>query len=133
MPDIMELFILLFADDVALISTTPVGLQNQLNCLKTCSESMALNLNKNKTKVMEFRNGGYLAKHEEWFYDGTKLEVVNNYCYLGYNFTTNLNYKKGTDHLVAKGKIAVMLLNRTCHKYKEMTDKTYNILYAKIK
>eukprot|EP00745_Piridium_sociabile_P032434 TRINITY_DN5471_c0_g1_i2.p1 TRINITY_DN5471_c0_g1~~TRINITY_DN5471_c0_g1_i2.p1 ORF type:complete len:1139 (-),score=92.24 TRINITY_DN5471_c0_g1_i2:303-3719(-) len=134
MPDIMELFILLFADDVALISTTPVGLQNQLNCLKTCSESMALNLNKNKTKVMVFRKGGYLAKHEEWFYDGTKLEVVNNYCYLGYNFTTKLSLKKGTDHLVTKGKKAVMLLNRTFSKYKEMTDKTYFIIFdAKIK
>ena len=34
MPGVMELFILLFADDVALLSTTPTGLQNQLDCLK---------------------------------------------------------------------------------------------------
>ena len=34
-PGVMELFILLFADEVALLSTTPTGLQNQLDCLKT--------------------------------------------------------------------------------------------------
>ena len=33
LPDLVEIFILLFADDVALISDTPSGLQNQLNIL----------------------------------------------------------------------------------------------------
>ena len=33
LPDIMELFILLFADDVALLSTRTNGLQNQLDVL----------------------------------------------------------------------------------------------------
>ena len=35
-PGVMELFILLVADDAALLSTTPAGFQNQLDCLKTC-------------------------------------------------------------------------------------------------
>ena len=30
---LIELFILLFADDVTLLATTPSRLQNQLNCL----------------------------------------------------------------------------------------------------
>ena len=32
--DLVEVFLLLFADDVALVSLTPGGLQNQLNNLK---------------------------------------------------------------------------------------------------
>jgi len=32
-PDLVEIFILLFADDVALVSDTPRGLQNQLDIL----------------------------------------------------------------------------------------------------
>jgi len=32
LPEFMELFVLLFADDVALLSTSAHGLQNQLNC-----------------------------------------------------------------------------------------------------
>ena len=134
MPDILELFILLFADDVALLSTTPVGLQNQLNCLKVCCENMALNVNRDKTKVMVFRKGGYLGKYEKWSYEGTKLEVVNQYCYLGYNFTTKLSHETGTNHLVSKGKKAVVMLNRAFQKYKEMTSNTYFTIFdAKIK
>ena len=49
-PGVMELFILLFSDDVALLSTTPNGLQNQLDCLKTRSKEMKMEVNKDKTK-----------------------------------------------------------------------------------
>ena len=42
---IMELFILLFADDGVRFATTPTGLQNQLDILKSCCESMQLSVN----------------------------------------------------------------------------------------
>ena len=32
---------------------------------------------------MVFSKGGFMAKHEQWFYYDTRLEVVNKYCYLG--------------------------------------------------
>ena len=99
-PGVMELFILLFADDVALL-WTPTGLQNQLDCLKTCCQEMKMEVNKDKTKIMVFRKEGFLAKHEKWFYNETRLEVVNNYCYIGFSFTTKLSCKQGT---AAKGK-----------------------------
>jgi hypothetical protein len=77
LPDIMEIFILLFADDVVLLSATPSGLQHQLNILQSCCDKMKLSVNIDKTKVMVFRKGGFLGKHECWFYNGSKLEVVN--------------------------------------------------------
>ena len=58
-PGVMELFILLFADDVALLSTTPTGLQNQLDSLKTCCQEMKMEVNKDKTKIMVFRKGDF--------------------------------------------------------------------------
>jgi hypothetical protein len=118
LPDIMDLFILLFADDLALVSTTPCGLQNQLNTLQESCDKMELNVNIEKTKVMVFRKGGFLGKHEKWFYNGKRLEVVNSYCYLGYNFTTMVSVKRGTMHLVTKGKKAAMQLCRVLQKYK---------------
>ena len=84
----MELFILLFADNVALLPTTSTGFQNQLDCLKTCCQQMKMEVNKDKTKIMVFRKGGVLAKHEKWFYNDTRLEVVNKYWNLGFNYTT---------------------------------------------
>jgi len=124
-PDIMEFFILLLADDVALISTTPSGLQNQLNTLRTSCDNLNLTVNIDKTKVMVFRKGGCLGKHERWFYDSHRLEVVNSYCYLGFKFTTMISAKNGTLHLTTKGKKAIVQLNRVFQKYKEMTAKTY--------
>ena len=59
---------------------------------------------KDKTKVMVFRKGGHLSKHEKWYYDGAEMVVVNKYAYLGFVFTTTLSVEQGTDHLVAKGK-----------------------------
>ena len=125
LPNLLELFILLFADDVALISTTPRGLQAQLNILKECCDNLKLIVNRDKTKVMVFRKGGYLGGQEKWFFDGNMLEVVNNYCYLGFTFTTKLSFNLGTKHLVAKGKKALYLILRAFHNCKEMSHKCF--------
>ena len=53
------------------------GLQNQLNNLKVASERFGMAVNTNKTEVMIFRRGGHIAKHEEWFIAGMRLEVVD--------------------------------------------------------
>ena len=133
LPDLLELFILLFADDVALLSMTPIGLQNQLDCLKNCCDEMKLCVNTEKTKIMVFRKGGFLSKHEKWFYDGAKMEVVNEYCYLGFKFTTMISCNIGTEHLVTKGKKAVGCLNRAFQRYNEMSYETFfKIFDAKV-
>ena len=125
LPNLLELLILLFADDIALLSTTPGGLQVQLNLLKQCCNRLKLSVNEEKTKVMVFRKGGYLGQNEKWYYDGKALEVVNKYCYLGYIFTTMLSFNIGTSTLVAKGKKAVYLLNRAFSNCKGMSAKTF--------
>ena len=133
LPGLMELFILLFADDVTLIATSPFGLQNQLNCLKKCCDNLKMEVNKDKTKVMVFRKGGHLSKSEKWQFDGHNLEVVNEYCYLGFRFTTKLSLKQGTQHLVSKAKKAVAQLSRTFNKLKGMSkDIFFTIFDSKV-
>ena len=56
-----EIFSLLFADDVALVSHAPVGLQNKLNVLARASAKIG-QVNLDKTKVMVFRKGGTLQR-----------------------------------------------------------------------
>ena len=56
--------------------TTPCGLQNQLDSLKVCCDRLKMEVNTDKTKVMVFRKGGHLSKHEKWYYDGAEMEVV---------------------------------------------------------
>ena len=133
LPDIMELFILLFADDVALLSTSANGLQNQLDVLHLCCDNMKLTVNIDKTKIMVFRKGGHLGRQEKWFFGGKRLDVVNDYCYLGFNFTTKLSTKRGTEHLATKGKKGFFQLNKVLLKYKEMSSIAFfKIFDAKI-
>jgi hypothetical protein len=122
----VELFILLFADDIALLSDTPGGLQNQLNILKLCCDKLHLTVNEDKSKIMVFRNGGKLSKYESWTYDNAPLEVVNKFCYLGFTFTTMLSPAIGTKHLCAKAKSASSLI---CQAFQNCTLMTKDVFF----
>ena len=69
-PDILQILIMLFADDVVLLSNTIVGIQQQLSVLRDRAERLHLVVNFDKSQVVIFRKGGYIAAREKWFYDG---------------------------------------------------------------
>ena len=48
----------------------------------------SLGLTVNLDKSNDFQKGGHIASGEKWFYNGSKLEIVNSYKYLGYTLTT---------------------------------------------
>ena len=108
-----EVFFLIFADDIALLSTTPSGLQNQITNLHDASKLIGLEVNKSKTKVMVFRRGGFLAQGEKWFLDGSQLEVVNAFKYLGYTFTTKLSETIPLVNIASKAKMKTVSLLKT--------------------
>ena len=70
-PDILQILIRLFADDVVLLSNTIAGLQQQFN-----AKRLHLVVNFEKSQVVIFRTGGYIAAREKWFNDGMKLKIV---------------------------------------------------------
>ena len=96
-PNDIEFFIMLFADDIVLLSATIIGLQNQITALYNAAKRLRLQVNLSKTKVMVFRKGGYLPARERWFYGTERLEVVNTYRYLGLTFSTRLSFRVATD------------------------------------
>ena len=59
------------------LASTVMGLQNQLNVLFVAAERLCLTVNLDKSKVIVFRKGGFLAAKEKWFLGGAVLEVVN--------------------------------------------------------
>ena len=60
-PDLVEIVILLFADDGILVSDTVCGLQNQLNVLFNTANHLGLVVNLDKSNIIVFRNGGHIA------------------------------------------------------------------------
>ena len=91
-PDIIELFILLFADDIVLLSETTVGLQTQLYNIYRIVNQLELKVNMDKSSSIVLKNGGYLASHERWVYGSPEMTFVNSYKYLGSYFLTRLGF-----------------------------------------
>ena len=60
-PDLTDIFILLFADGVILMSDSVCGLQNQLNILYKTANRLGLVVNLDKSNIVVFRNGGHIA------------------------------------------------------------------------
>ena len=69
----------MFADDGALLSSIPVGLQNQLNVLYEVDNRLGLLVTLEKTKIVVFRNSGYLARTERWFFGSEPISLVSSY------------------------------------------------------
>ena len=70
LPGLIELFILLFANDLALLSCSPHGFQVQHDCVHILCMELGLKINTEKSKIMVFRKGGFLGRYEQWSIDG---------------------------------------------------------------
>ena len=71
-PGLVELFLLLFADDLALLWSISMGLQNQLNHLNSICKEHSLSINTEKSEVVVFRKGVFVGKNEKRFLEGMK-------------------------------------------------------------
>ena len=124
-----EIFLLLFADDIVLISQTPSGLQNQLNNLKKASDELGLKVNLDKTKTLVFRRGGFLGKAEKWYYGKEQIETVNSYKYLGYTFTTKLSTEIATAEFAGRAKGKIISIFKALFKIGKINISTFFHLY----
>ena len=106
--DLIEIFILLFADDVILMSDSVCGLQKQLNILYETENRLGLVVNLDKSNIIVFRNGGQVAWNEKWFYGQSLISVVNVYKYLGICLPTRLTFSHALKNMAARAKIGVV-------------------------
>ena len=115
---------LFYADDNCIFSTTPRGLQSKLDLIYNLSVKLGLEVNLDKTKIIVFRKGGFLGKHEKWYYNSKPVEVVNSYNYLGITFTTKLSFVNTLMPLIAKAKKSV---NEIMHAFKNLSCSNLNL------
>ena len=76
-----QINILMYADDLILVSNTTLGLQDYCNKWK-------LNVNLSKSNVMICNQSGRRSGDEIWFYGDQILNVCDTYNYLGISFTS---------------------------------------------
>ena len=64
-----------------------------------------------KTKVNFFFSRGKVRKHIKFAFDGTELEVVDHYTYLGVTFNYNNTFYKSLERQISQAKKSNVLTN----------------------
>ena len=103
--------LLLYADDLTIMSTTPAGLQRQLNALQLFCKQRQLTVNLAKTKVVTF---GSRARCQTFTFDGNEVERVQSYKYLGVEFHASKTLSHGVSTLVSAANKAMHAMNHRC-------------------
>jgi hypothetical protein len=81
-----DAFIVIYADDIAIICKNLEKLQMLINKLSEWATLNGLKLNAGKTKVLKFRRGGALLNTDVLTCNGEHLEFVKSFKYLGVTF-----------------------------------------------
>lgn len=105
----IKLFVLLYADDTVMFSETPDDLQRTLNAFNDYCTAWKLNVNVSKTKVMIISRGR--QKSDINFYlNGTKLEIVQEYKYLGIYLTKSGSFNTAKKYIAEQANKALFSL-----------------------
>ena len=76
-----------------------------------------------------FRNGGYLARREKWFYKDSAVKIVNAYKYLGVWLSTRLSFSYSLGNQTAKAKAGIVEILTTLWKLGDVTPSIFLKLF----
>ncbi len=99
--------LLFYADDLVLMSKSLWGLQKQLDELSVFYKERDLTVNVKKTKVVVF---GSRVNSSPLHYDGSPVEEVASFRYLGIELHQSGSLKIAVEHLAAVEQRAVFAL-----------------------
>ena len=130
----INLCILLYADDIMLFRKTLEELQNALKVLEEYCKRLKLTVNTNKTKVMVFRKegGGRLPNNLNFIYNKVNIEIVNKFCYLGVVFTSGGSSLETQKTLSGQALKAVFTLNKYLYNFTALTSSHKLELFDKL-
>ena len=119
----LKIFVLLFADDTALISYTPHGLQKLIDQLQAYCTKWGITVNTDKTVVMVFKQGNRV-ENIDMYYNGKRLHVVAKFTYLGVTLSSNGSFYQAQKSLADQGSWALFSLFTVFYKVElDITDK----------
>ncbi len=116
----MHVWLLLFADDLALMLESKVGLQQQSDAFQQFYVERGLTVNMKKTKVMVFNS---VDPCQKFVCEGDAIERVQIFKYLGILLETTPNLDNAVEHLAAASKHSLFTLNRRCAELRIMNVK----------
>ena len=118
-PDIevfFRLHVLLYADDTIVMAETPEQLQKALNAVSDYCSQWNLTVNTSKTKIVIFSRGK-VRRYPDFVFGSDKLDVVDEYVYLGVKFNYNGKYKKMIQKQITQARKALWAAVFTFNPY----------------
>ena len=107
----IKLFAILYADDTILMSDDENHFQNLLNYFAEYCKRWHLKINIIKTKIMIF-GGNFQSNNEIFTLNGSVVEIVKEFKYLGIQFTQNGRFVQNTKKLADIACKSMHLLRR---------------------
>ena len=107
-------------------------MQISLNILENYCKRWKLKVNTQKTKVMVFRKGGILRDNISFYFDGTELEIVNKFVYLGVTFTSGCSLHETKNCLAGKALTAIFKMNKYLYEFTDISIKHRLDLFDKL-
>jgi hypothetical protein len=105
--DDVNIRVLLYADDIVIVADEPKSLQTMIMNLEKYCNNWNMSVNMNKSKIMVFRKGGRIRSDEHWTFNGTQVEIVKSYVYLGVIFTPKMSFAQHILERTKKAKASV--------------------------
>lgn len=128
----LKMFLLLYADDIVIFSNTAEDLQKALDLLEQYCNRWRLKLNVSKTKIMVFRKGGQLPRNLSFTYEGSQIEIVKSFKYLGIVFTTGGSFSESQNTLSGQAQKAIFKMNKYLYKFTFISPKHKLELFDKL-
>ena len=116
--------LLMFADDMVLVSETREGLQLGLDDLHSYCVKWGMKVNIDKTKIVVFKKGGRTSKNDNWTYNGYPVDVVSSFKYLGYYLSSTGSFRMGTQELLKAARKALFSLKKSISNNPEILPHT---------
>ena len=127
--DELMVSILLYADDIVLISDSEKGLQEQLNTMHKWCHKWRMKVNMEKTKIMHFRSSSQSETTHQFKFGESLIETTEIYRYLGFDIHYTMKYDQGVNTLAdAAGRASGSLITKY-FKCGGLTYDTYSKLY----
>ena len=108
---------LLYADDLVLLSTTQLGINNALMKLEKFCETWELQVNRKKSQIVIFTPSGRKLGGFHFQYQKQNLEIVKSYCYLGIDLTASGSFNLARKTLMEKARKALFPLLSTISQF----------------
>ena len=121
--------ILLYADDIVMVSETEQNLQSMLNIVSKWCQKWRLSVNDTKSEIVHFRNKNKKQTTSKFYMGNKTLNLASKYKYLGVILDENLTFVECAKTLCESAGRALAKIISKFKTFKNITFQTFTKLY----